>query len=50
MSAVTIPDGKGGLAADFTDQAEQAQQRFADAGMHLVRSTDPMVSWPDLPG
>lgn len=45
MSAVTIPDGQGGLAVDFTDQAEQAQQRFADAGMHLVRSTDPMADW-----
>ncbi len=49
MSAVTVPDGRGGLVADFTAQAEQAQQRFADAGMHLVRSTDPMASWPGWP-
>lgn len=48
MSAVTVPDGKGGFAADFTDDALAAQQRFADAGMHLVRSTDPLDSWPDL--
>ena len=33
MSAVTVPDGKGGFLADFTPQAEQAYQRFADAGM-----------------
>jgi hypothetical protein len=33
---------------DFTDQADAAFQRFADAGMHLVRSTTPMVSWPGL--
>jgi nicotinamidase-related amidase len=40
MSAVTVPDGRGGLAVDFTPQAEAAMQRFADAGMHLVRSTE----------
>lgn len=48
MSAVTVPDGKGGFAADFTAQADAALQRFADAGMHLVRSTDPIASWPGL--
>jgi nicotinamidase-related amidase len=45
MSAVTVPDGKGGFAADFTAQAETALQKFADAGMHLVKSTDPITSW-----
>ncbi|MDX2091313.1 MAG: nicotinamidase [Kofleriaceae bacterium] len=48
MSAVTVPDGKGGFAVDFTAQAEQSLQRFADAGMHLVRSTDPIASWPGI--
>jgi nicotinamidase-related amidase len=48
MSAVTVPDGKGGLAADFTPQAEAALQKFADAGMHLVKSTDPIAGWPGL--
>ncbi|MDB4958950.1 MAG: Nicotinamidase [Myxococcales bacterium] len=48
MSAVTVPDGKGGFAADFTTQAEAALQKFADAGMHLVKSTDPIASWPAL--
>jgi len=48
MSAVTVPDGKGGLLADFTPQAEQALQRVADAGMHLVRSTDPLEDWPAM--
>jgi len=33
---------------DFTEQADAAFQRFADAGMHLVCSTIPMASWPDL--
>ena len=40
MSAVTVPGGP-----DFTDQAAAALQRFADAGMHLVKSTDPIASW-----
>lgn len=48
MSAVTVPDGRGGLLADFTPQAEEALQRFADAGMHLVRSTDPIEDWPGM--
>ncbi len=48
MSAVTVPDGTGGYAVDFTDAAAAALQRFADAGMHLVRSTDPLSTWPGL--
>ena len=45
MSAVAVPDGKGGFHADFTSEAEAAMQRFAAAGMHLVRSTDPIANW-----
>ena len=48
MSSVAVPDGHGGFVFDFTPQAEAALQRFADAGMHVVRSTDPMDSWPGL--
>jgi nicotinamidase-related amidase len=48
MSAVTVPDGKGGFVADFTPQAEAALGRFADAGMHVVRSTDPIATWPGI--
>jgi nicotinamidase-related amidase len=48
MSAVTVPDGKGGFAVDFSAQADAALQKFADAGMNLVRSTDPITSWPGL--
>jgi nicotinamidase-related amidase len=42
MSAVAIPDGEGGFAFDFTEESEAALRRFADAGMHVVRSTAPM--------
>ena len=48
MSSVTVPDGQGGFVADFTPAAEAALQRFADAGMHLVRSTDPLAAWPGI--
>ena len=48
MSAVTVPDGKGGFAADFTPDAEAALAKFAGAGMHLVKSTDPIASWPGM--
>jgi nicotinamidase-related amidase len=30
---------------DFSDQADQAFEQFAEAGMHLVKSTDPMSEW-----
>ena len=33
---------------DFTDQANAAFKRFAEAGMHVVRSTDPIEAWPDI--
>ena len=48
MSAVTVQNPAGGFYADFTGDAETALKRFADAGMHVVKSTDPLDSWPDL--
>jgi len=41
-SPVVVP------GADYTEQADQAFARFSEAGMHLVRSTDPVSSWPDF--
>ena len=46
MSAVTVPDDRGGFLADFTQQAEASLARYVDAGMHVVRSTDPVDTWP----
>jgi hypothetical protein len=34
--------------ADYTDEADEAFARFAEAGMHVVRSTDPVESWPGI--
>ncbi|MBW4619947.1 MAG: isochorismatase [Cyanosarcina radialis HA8281-LM2] len=33
---------------DFTDQADAAFQRFADAGMHVVKSTRSIETWPGI--
>ncbi len=33
---------------DYTEQADAAFRRFADAGMHIVRSTDPVETWPGI--
>jgi nicotinamidase-related amidase len=33
---------------DYTDHANAAFQRFADAGMHVIKSTDPIESWPGI--
>ncbi len=42
-SPVVVPG-----AMDYTDEANAAFQRFADAGMHAVRSTDPIENWPGI--
>ncbi len=42
-SPVVVPG-----VVDYTDEADAAFQRFADAGMHVVRSTDPIESWPGI--
>jgi nicotinamidase-related amidase len=42
-SPVVVPG-----VVDYTDEANAAFQRYADAGMHVVRSTDPVESWPEL--
>jgi nicotinamidase-related amidase len=33
---------------DYTEQADEAFRRFADEGMHVVRSTDPVAGWPGI--
>lgn len=33
---------------DYTEQADAAFQRFAQAGMHLVRSTEPIEQWQGI--
>lgn len=33
---------------DYTDQADAAFKKFADAGMHIIKSSDPISSWPGM--
>jgi nicotinamidase-related amidase len=42
-SPVVVPG-----VVDYTDEADAAFERYAAAGMHIVRSTDPIASWPGL--
>jgi nicotinamidase-related amidase len=42
-SPVVVPG-----VVDYTDAANAAFERFAAAGMHVVRSTDPIDAWPAL--
>jgi nicotinamidase-related amidase len=44
-SPVVVPG-----VVDYTEAADAAFDRFAAAGMHVVRSTDPIDSWPALAG
>jgi nicotinamidase-related amidase len=43
-SPVVVP------GADYTDDADAAFARFAEAGAHIVRSTDPLAEWPGAVG
>jgi nicotinamidase-related amidase len=43
-SPVVIPG-----VIDYTDDADAAFREFAEAGMHVVRSTQPMHTWPGMP-
>jgi nicotinamidase-related amidase len=42
-SPVVVPG-----VVDWTDEADAAFERYAAAGMHVVRSTDPIEDWPAL--
>lgn len=42
-SPVVVPG-----VVDYTDEADAAFELYAAAGMHVVRSTEPLSSWPGL--
>ncbi len=42
-SPVVVPG-----AIDYTDEADAAFARYAAAGMHIVRCTDPIETWPGI--
>ena len=43
-SPVVVPG-----VVDFTDAADEAFQRFAEAGMHRVTTQTPLLEWPGMP-
>jgi nicotinamidase-related amidase len=45
MSSVVAPG-----VVDFTDDADGAFREFEASGMHRVRASDPMDTWPGFPG
>jgi nicotinamidase-related amidase len=44
MSSVVVPG-----VADFTEDAERAFREFEASGMHRVRASDPVDTWPGFP-
>ncbi len=42
-SPVVVPG-----VVDYSEEANAAFRRFAEAGMHVVRSTEPMERWPGI--
>ncbi len=42
-SPVVIPGGP-----DYTNEADKAFEKFRDAGMNIVSSTDPIEDWPNI--
>jgi nicotinamidase-related amidase len=42
-SPVVVPG-----VVDYTDEADAAFERYTAAGMHVVRSIDPIATWPGL--
>jgi nicotinamidase-related amidase len=42
-SPVVVPG-----VVDYTDEADAAFERYAAAGLHVVRSTSPIESWPGM--
>jgi nicotinamidase-related amidase len=50
MSSVAVPDPArpGQFLFDFTPQAEAAQQRWAQAGVHVLTSTTPISEFPGI--
>jgi len=43
-SPVVVPG-----VVDYTETADLIFRRFGEAGMKIVRSTEPIESWPDFP-
>lgn len=47
-TAIVVKDPAGNVVFDYGPDADKAFDRFRAAGMHVVKSTDPIDTWPDL--
>lgn len=47
-TAIVAKDPAGNVLYDYGSDADKAFDRFRAAGMHVVQSTDPLATWPDL--
>ncbi|HVX23872.1 MAG TPA: hypothetical protein VG992_00820 [Candidatus Saccharimonadales bacterium] len=45
---IVVKDPAGGVIYDYGPEADAAFDKFKSAGMHVVQSTDPIQSWPDI--
>jgi nicotinamidase-related amidase len=45
---IVVKDASGTVLVDYGPDANAAFDRFRNAGMHIVKSTDPIQSWPDV--
>ena len=47
-TSIVVKDPGGGVIFDYGPDADAAFEKFRNAGMHVVRSTDPIETWPDI--
>jgi len=43
MTPIVVPG-----VIDYTDEADRSFKKFREAGVHIVRSTDPITEWPNI--
>jgi nicotinamidase-related amidase len=48
-TSIVVKTPNGAVIYDYGPDADAAFDKFRAAGMHLVKSTDPMDTWPDFP-
>lgn len=48
MTPIVVKGSDGAIIYDYTPDAMKALGKFSDAGMHVVRSTDPIHGWPGI--
>lgn len=47
-SSIVVKDATGGIIHDYGPEADKAFDRYRSAGMNIVKSTDPIDTWPGI--